>query len=114
MAYSQDYRQMILKKLEANGGYRDIANEFGISPTTIQNWKKDIERKPYSKRINKIDPELLRQDVEYKPDDFQRERAIRFNCTTRAIGIALKKLKITKKKDTKSPTSKSDQTTNIS
>lgn len=49
--------------------------------------------------------ELLRQDAEQYPDHYQRERAERFNCTQRAIGIALKRLKITQKKDIESPTS---------
>ncbi|OAV15195.1 3'-phosphoadenosine 5'-phosphosulfate sulfotransferase PAPS reductase/FAD synthetase [Moraxella catarrhalis] len=50
--------------------------------------------------------ELLHQDVVQYPDHYQRERAERFNCTQRAIGIALKRLKITQKKDFESPTSR--------
>lgn len=98
MAYSQDYRQMILDKLNSGYSYRELAAEYGISRSTIQLWKKSIERKPYPKRTNKINDELLRKDVEQFPDDFQRERAVRFNCSPRAIGVALKLLKITQKK----------------
>ena len=105
MAYSKDYRQMILGKLEAGYSYRELADEFKLSTTTIQKWKKKIERNPYPKRISKINPELLRQDVEKYPDHFQRERATRFNCSQRAIGIALKKLNMTQKKDFVPPTS---------
>lgn len=105
MAYSQDYRKMILAKLESGTAYRELAKEFKISTRTIQNWKKQPERKIVSTRKGKIDMELLRQDAEQYPDHYQRERAERFNCTQRAIGIALKRLKITQKKDIESPTS---------
>lgn len=105
MAYSQDYRQMILSKLEAGTTYRELASEYNISTRTIQNWKKQPERKIVTTRKGKIDMELLRQDVEQYPDHYQRERAVRFNCTQRAIGIALRRLKITQKKDFEAPTS---------
>ncbi|UOO81380.1 IS630 transposase-related protein [Uruburuella testudinis] len=99
MAYSKDYRQMILAKLESGETYRALAAEFNISKSTIQNWKKQPERKIVTTRHSKIDMEKLRQDVAQYPDHYQRERAVRFNCTQRAIGIALKRLKMTQKKD---------------
>ncbi|ULJ62653.1 IS630 transposase-related protein [Wielerella bovis] len=71
MAYSQDYRKMILEKLNSGYSYRELAAEYGISRSTIQLWKKCIERKPYPKRTNKINDELLRKDVEQFPDDFK-------------------------------------------
>jgi transposase len=100
MAYSTDYRQMILDKHEAGRSIRSLAQEFNISTRTLQNWKKQPERKVVKTRKGKIDMALLKQDVEKYPDSYQRERAVRFNCTQRAIGIALKRLKITQKKDT--------------
>lgn len=106
MTYSQDYRQMILAKLESGITYRTLEQEFNISKTTIQNWKKQLKRKIVTTCKGKIDMELLHQDVVQYPDHYQRERAERFNCTQRAIGIALKRLKITQKKDFESPTSR--------
>ena len=100
MAYSTDYRQMILDKHEAGRSIRSLAQQFNISTRTLQNWKKQPERKVVKTRKGKIDMALLKQDVEKYPDSYQRERAVRFNCTQRAIGIALKRLKITQKKDT--------------
>ncbi len=47
MAYSKDYRQMILDKLDEGYSYRELAEEYQISTTTIQRWKKNIERKAY-------------------------------------------------------------------
>ena len=54
MAYSKDYRQMILAKLKAGETYRALSLEFGISKTTILNWKKQPERKVRASRTYKI------------------------------------------------------------
>ncbi len=47
MAYSKDYRQMILSKLEAGYSYRELADEFQLSTTTdpcCQTRRKTIGR----------------------------------------------------------------------
>ena len=98
MAYPKDYRQMILAKLQSGETYRALSLEFGISKTTILNWKKQPERKVRVSRTYKIDLEQLAQDVMDYPDAFQRERAVRFNCSDRAISKALKRLNVTRKK----------------
>ncbi|ULJ61929.1 IS630 transposase-related protein [Wielerella bovis] len=99
MAYSQDYRQMILTKLKSGQTYRELSLEFGISTRTIQNWRDKPERTVRTSYTHKIDLEQLAQDVKDYPDAFQRERAVRFNCTDRAIAKALKRLKLTRKKN---------------
>lgn len=43
MAYSKDYREMILKKLEDSYTYRQLAVEYQISTSTIQSWHKNID-----------------------------------------------------------------------
>ena len=73
MAYSKDYRQMILAKLKSGETYRALSLEFGFS-------------------------KQLAQDAMDYPDAFQRERAARFNCSDRAISKALKRLNVTRKK----------------
>ncbi|MBW4010709.1 transposase, partial [Moraxella osloensis] len=55
MAYSTDYRQMILDKHEAGRSIRSLAQEFNISTRTLQNWKKQPERKVVKTRKGKID-----------------------------------------------------------
>lgn len=106
MAYSNDYRQMILDKHEVGTSIRSLAHEFNISTRTIQNWKQQPERKIVKTRKGKIDMTLLKQDVEQYPDSFQRERAVRFNCTQRGISLALKRLNITQKKEFETPSSR--------
>ena len=105
MAYSLDYRQLILSKLESGASYRALARDYNLSKTTIQKWKKDINRKLRISKPLKIDNDKLREDVAMYPDDYQHERALRFNCSQRAIGIALKRIGITQKKDLNSPPS---------
>lgn len=102
MAYSKDYRQMILDKLEAGYSYRELVEEYQISATTIQRWKKNPEPKKYQRSPAKIDNETLIADVKAHPDDYHYERARRFNCSDRGIATALKRLGITQKKDTTS------------
>lgn len=89
---------MILAKLKLGATYRELSLEFGISTRTIQNWRDNPNRKVRTVHTHKIDPEQLAQDVQMYPDTFQRERAVRFNCTDRAIAKALKRLKLTRKK----------------
>jgi transposase len=103
MAYSLDYRKMILGKLEAGASYRALGTEFNISTKTILSWKKDVNRKLRKAAPTKIDNDKLREDVAMYPDDYHHERAVRFGCTPRAIGYALKRLNITQKKDLNSP-----------
>lgn len=103
MAYSLDYRKLILAKLEAGATYRALRKEYNISTKTILSWKKDINRKLKPAAPTKIDNDKLRKDVAMYPDDYQHERAVRFNCTPRAIGYALKRLNISQKKDLNPP-----------
>ncbi|WP_115225341.1 IS630 transposase-related protein [Bergeriella denitrificans] len=99
MAYSKDFRQQVLKQLSNGKTYRQLSAEYNISPNTILNWQKQPTKQPYPKnRQGKIDLVLLHQDVQERPDDFQRQRAFRFNCSQRAISKALKRLNITRKK----------------
>ena len=105
MAYSPDYRELIVSKLNEGATYRALERDYKLRRTTILKWKKDISRKLRVAKPTKIDNEKLKEDVELYPDDYQYERAVRFNCSQRAIGIALKRIGITQKKDLNSPTS---------
>lgn len=105
MAYSPDYRELIVSKLNEGATYRALERDYKLSRTTILKWKKDISRKLRVAKPTKIDNEKLKEDVALYPDDYQYERAVRFNCSQRAIGIALKRIGISQKKDFNSPKS---------
>jgi transposase len=58
-----------------------------------------LEPKYRKTRTRKIDLEKLKQAIEEKPDAYLSELAAQFDCTPQAIFYALKRLKITLKKD---------------
>ncbi len=53
----------------------------------------------YLRSYKKINPEELKTYVKEHPDACQKEIAKKFKCTSEAVRKALKRLKITQKKD---------------
>lgn len=99
MSYSEHFRRKVLAKLEEGKSIRAVALQFEIDKNTIVEWKKRIEiKRTRPRKPTKIDDDALRADVEKYPDDYQYERAARFNCGTSSIGDALRRLGITVKK----------------
>jgi transposase len=78
---------------------------FSIVKSNIENWHKLLSETgslapQYRKtRKGKIDMEQLQQAIEEKPDAYLSELAVPFDCTEQAVFYALKKLKITYKKN---------------
>ena len=81
-----------------------IAQEMGIVRATLRGWIKNPIPKGYSKqrKCRKISYAALLQDVADYPDAYHDERAQRFGCFAAAIGKALKKWNISRKKDPQS------------
>lgn len=107
MGYSIEFRKQVLKvRKERELTVKATAELFGINSATIFRWLKRIEPcKTRNKPATKIDMEALKKDVELYPDAYQRERAKRLEVSESCIFYALKRLKITYKKN--SETSKS-------
>ena len=102
MTYSLDFRQKVLsiKKQEKLTGV-ETAVRFGIGVASITRWDKQIEpQRTRTKPATKLDMDALKQDVDNYPDAYQYERAARLGVSQRAIGNALKRLKISYKKNT--------------
>jgi len=84
---------------------RKTAKIFGVSVSAIQDWEKiqqetgKLDKKPLERKWRKIDPEKLRGYVVEHPDEFLDEIAEAFDCSGEAIRQALKKHKITYKKN---------------
>lgn len=106
--YTLQMRKKLLKiKVEEKLSIRKVAKRFGISPTTVFKWTKEIEVKiRRTKRARKIDMESLKKDVEENPDKYQYERADKFGVSQRGIGYALKRLCVSYKKNTKASKSR--------
>jgi transposase len=100
MTYSLDFRQKVLSIKEQEGlTGAETAVRFGIGAASITRWNKQIEpQRTRNKPATKLDMDALKQDVDNYPDGYQYERAARLGVSQRAIGNALKRLKISYKK----------------
>ena len=78
---------------------------FGIGTTTIKEWKKlrketgKLEKRPLVRKGRKICLDRLKTYVTENPDSYQNEVAELFDCTQPAVHYALKRLKMTLKKN---------------
>lgn len=101
MTYSTDLRQLALAKHAQGLSLRKVAAQLGIGISTLKNWKKNPVPKGYpsERKPRKISRAALIGDVANYPDAYQYERAQRFGCSATAIGKALNKYNISRKKD---------------
>ena len=102
MTYSLKFRQEVLATKEKQSlTFEETSELFGISIRSLQRWSVRLE--PHQKRTvnpRKLERSALAQDVLDYPDDYQWERAERFGVCGWAIGAALKRWAITRKKNT--------------
>jgi len=104
MAYSKDLREKAMG-YRATHTQKETAETYGVSESAIQDWEKlqretgSLEKKPLERKWRKIDPEKLSAYVSEHPDAFLDEIAEMFECSGEAIRLALKKQKITRKKN---------------
>ena len=101
MAYSLDFRRQVFKVKQEEGlTFEQASDRFGITMRTLFRWQSSIEPKTKrDKPATKIDMSALAEDVKNNPDHYQHERAKKFGVTQSAIFYALKRLKISNKKN---------------
>ena len=107
-SYSVDLRERVLQYLEKNKNREAASRLFQIGVATIYRWlsrkkeKGNVEplRRPYV--YKKIDDQKLIAYIEKNPDHFLSEIGKHFNITLQAVFYALKRLKITRKKSSRS------------
>jgi transposase len=105
MSYDKKFRESVLRHVDEGHTQEETRKLFKIGENTIRNWRRlreetgDLENRPLMRSHKKIDPDKLRSDVEEYPDAFNIERAERFGCSESAVRQALKRLKITRKKN---------------
>jgi len=105
MSYNIKYRQRVVDYLSEGHTERETAAVFKVSTFTVWKWKSmlnetgAIEPKKRKETWRKIDPVKLRQYVDEHPDAYQHEMAAAFGVRLYAIQKALKRLKITRKKN---------------
>ena len=112
MTYSKDFRHKVLSiKKQEDLSFSQAAQRFGVSRDTVFRWSKNMIAK--TKRIKpatKIAMEALKRDITLYPDAYQHERAARLNVSKAAIWYALKRLRVTYKKNSTAPQGRSRKT----
>lgn len=104
MSYSIDLRERVIKFIEKSGSKTKAAKVFNISRTTIHEWllKKTktgtLEDAKPKRGWKKLEPEALISYVQSNPDGTLKEYANHFKTSIPSVCLALKKLKITRKK----------------
>ncbi|WP_340621258.1 IS630 transposase-related protein [Xenorhabdus siamensis] len=107
MGYSLDFRKKVLAYKDKHSlTFEQTSAHFDISIRTLFRWSHKIEPcVTRDKPPTKISDEVLIIDVQNYPGDYQWERAKRLGVTQSAIHYALKRLRITQKKNAKTPQS---------
>jgi len=107
MAYSLDFRQKVFAYKEKHQlTFEETSEHFEVNISTLFRWKNKLtSSNGCNRHAYKVDMEALQKDVEQFPDDYQWERAQRLNVGQPAIHYALKRLKISIKKNTEAPES---------
>ena len=105
MAYSADFRKAAVEYKDNGHTFLELKEVFGITNKTYADWKKlheetgSYEKRKVTRKPRKIDLERLKKALEEKPDAYLYELAEPFGCSKQAVFRALKKLKITYKKN---------------
>ena len=105
MSHSEDYRKRVIEYRNEGHTLKETGEVFAIGTSTICRWNKQLKeegtlKKRAGKRpFKKIDPAKLTAYIQAHPDAYLREMAVEFHCCKSAISKALKRLKITRKKD---------------
>jgi transposase len=105
MSYDVKLRQRALEYWQEGHSREETARVFKVSHFTLQMWKSQLketgtlEPKKRRETWRKIDPVRLAQYMKQHPDAYLREIAKEFGCSGVAISKALKRLKISRKKN---------------
>ena len=105
MAYNVKFREKVLKYISKGHTIQEAHEVFEVGTTTIKEWKKlqketgKLENRPLERKPPKLCPERLKAYINENPDSYQDEIAKVFNCTQSAVSYALKRLKLTRKKN---------------
>jgi len=105
MSYEIKFRRRAIEYWNDGHTKKETASAFKVNPDTLQEWKKQLKEtgklEPKTRREiwRKIDPERLKEYLVQHPDAYLKEMAEEFGCSKVAIFKALKRLKISRKKN---------------
>ncbi|MDJ0575370.1 MAG: IS630 transposase-related protein [Xenococcaceae cyanobacterium MO_234.B1] len=101
MTYSLDLRKRVINYVENGGSVTKAAKVFQVGRASIYRWldSEDLEPRKVTRRNRKLDWKALEKDVQISPEVRLIDRAKEFGVRPSAISYALKKMKITRKKN---------------
>ncbi len=99
MAYSLDLRKRVINYVENGGSPSKAAEVFQVGRASIYRWLERVEPIEVKRRNRKLDWKALEQNVQINPEARLIDRAKQFGVRPSAISYALKKMKITRKKN---------------
>ena len=120
MSYPTKYRERTIEYRKEGHTLEESHQTFKVSISTIRRWEKrleeegSLEKKPLHRSYKKVNPEKLIAYVKRHPDAYQKEIAEVFGCSATAIYLAMKRLKITRKKDNAIPRAGREKSSGVS
>ena len=105
MKYNIEYRRRAIEYWSEGHSKKEAAEVFKVDPSTLHRWKSRLKETgtlaPTERKETwrKIDPEKLKSYLHEHPDAYLKEIAEEFECTEVAVFKALRRLKISRKKN---------------
>ncbi len=101
MSYPLEFRIHVLKiQKKEKLSFSKASERFGIAVNTLFLWSKNLSPKgTRNKPATKVDMNALKEDIQSYPDAYQYERAQRLGVSQTCIFFALKRLKVSYKKN---------------
>lgn len=105
MSYDIKFRRRAIEYWDDGHTKKETAAVFKVNPDTLQNWKTQLketgnmEPKKRRETWRKVEPKKLKQYIDQHPDAYLKEIAKEFDCSDVAILKALRRLKISRKKN---------------
>ena len=105
MSYDIKLRRRAIEYWDDGHSKKETASVFKVGTTTLQTWKSQLNEtgslapKNRKETWRKIAPKELKEYLIRYPDAYLREIAKEFSCSENSIFKALKRLKISRKKN---------------
>ncbi|MCL1859874.1 MAG: IS630 transposase-related protein [Oscillospiraceae bacterium] len=105
MSYDKKYRERAVQYRLDGHTVLETSKTFKIGTTTLKKWEKkykatgDLSKEPLKRNPKKVCPNKLLEYLHKHPDAYQSEVAEILGYSQPAVSQAMKKSKITRKKD---------------
>jgi transposase len=104
MSYSKDIRRLVVSYVRGGGSKAEAARRFGVSRGRVYKWLRLGEQlatglKPGPKKNRKLDAVALQAALAARPDARLKELGRQFGVHESTVSYALKRLRVSHKKN---------------